>query len=64
MDDVFNTDSDSKANRTESVDLNSAGSDPNSSDYLKIEISDALNEKDKVKFTIVTKVRINSHHKC
>lgn len=45
----------SKSNRTESVDLNNTN-DPNSSDFLKIEISDALNEKDKVKFTIKTKV--------
>ena len=64
MDDVFNADdsASSKGNRTESVDLgtNAGGphSDPNSADYLKIEISDALNEKDKVKFTIVTKTNL------
>jgi hypothetical protein len=46
---------DSKSNRTESVDLGGS-SDPNSSDFLKIEISDALHEKDKVKFTVKTKV--------
>lgn len=44
-----------KSNRTESVDLNNTN-DASSGDFLKIEISDALNEKDKVKFTIKTKV--------
>ncbi len=48
---------DSKSNRTESVDLGGS-SDPNSSDFLKIEISDALHEKDKVKFTVKTKVNL------
>jgi len=59
--DVFTKEeSDSKSNRTESVDLGGT-SDPNSSDYLKIEISDALHEKDKVKFTVKTKVKIKMY---
>lgn len=54
MDDVF---SDTKSNRSETVDLNgTSGTD----DLLKIEISDALNEKDKVKFTIKTKTNIKA----
>ena len=62
--DVFNTTNDtestaSKGQRSETVDLDSNNSDPNSSDFLKIEISDALNEKDKVKFTVKTKVYLN-----
>lgn len=63
MDDVFNatsdTDSNSKVQRSETVDLDN-NSDPNSSDYLKIEISDALNEKDKVKFTVKTKTTLKT----
>lgn len=49
------------ATRTQSVDLASnSSSDPNSPDYLKIEISDALNEKDKVKFTVKTKTAMKT----
>lgn len=47
-------------NRTQSVDLGNTNLDPNSPDYLKIEISDALNEKDKVKFTVKTKTTMKS----
>ncbi len=50
------TDEEPAQNRTQSVDLGPSA-DPNSPDYLKIEISDALNEKDKVKFTVKTKVK-------
>jgi hypothetical protein len=44
--------------RTESVDLGNGDSTnhENGDEMLKIEISDALNEKDKVKFTVKTKV--------
>lgn len=42
------------------MNLDTNGSDPNSTDYLKIEISDALNEKDKVKFTVKTKTTIKA----
>ena len=42
------------------MNLESNESDPNSADYLKIEISDALNEKDKVKFTVKTKTTIQA----
>ena len=50
MDDVFEQ---NKIERSETLDLNGGAGDDES---LKIEISDALNEKDKVKFTIKTKV--------
>lgn len=50
MDDVFEQ---NKAERSETLDLNGGTGDD---EFLKIEISDALNEKDKVKFTIKTKV--------
>lgn len=59
---MFNPSNDedkSQASRTLSVDLGS-NSDPNSPDYLKIEISDALNEKDKVKFTVKTKTTMKT----
>lgn len=52
-----------KSNRTESVDLNNAN-DSTSGEFLKIEISDALNEKDKVKFTVKTKVYLNFNKRC
>ena len=51
----------SKSNRTESVDLD-ANAESSTSDYLKVEISDALNEKDKVKFTVKTKVIIENQY--
>lgn len=66
MDDAFNPVEETngsagggKSNRTESVDLNNTN-DASSGDFLKIEISDALNEKDKVKFTIKTKTNIKT----
>lgn len=54
MDDVFE---ETKTERSETVDLNGGA---NGDEFLKIEISDALNEKDKVKFTVKTKV--NDQH--
>ena len=51
-----------ESSRTQSVNLSNE-QDPNSADYLKIEISDALNEKDKVKFTVKTKVDILRRYK-
>jgi len=64
MEDAFYPSNDSDtmhATRTQSVDLASnSSSDPNSPDYLKIEISDALNEKDKVKFTVKTKTAMKT----
>lgn len=61
MEDAFSpiTDEEPAQNRTQSVDLGPSA-DPNSPDYLKIEISDALNEKDKVKFTVKTKTTIKA----
>ncbi len=60
--DVFNGQDEptSKSDRTESVDLD-ANAESTTSDFLKVEISDALNEKDKVKFTVKTKVFLNFH---
>lgn len=60
MEDAFNPENDTNANPTENVNLDSNEVDPNSPDYLKIEISDALNEKDKVKFTVKTKTTIKA----
>lgn len=58
MDDVSNSNGE-RNHRTESVDLgNGDANNENSENYLKIEISDALNEKDKVKFTVKTKTNI------
>lgn len=59
--DAFNPENE-ESTVSQTLNLDTNGSDPNSTDYLKIEISDALNEKDKVKFTVKTKVsrqRIN-----
>ncbi|CAF0872698.1 unnamed protein product [Brachionus calyciflorus] len=55
MDDAF---TETKSSRAESVDLNSNGL--NGDDFLKIEISDALNEKEKVKFTVKTKTNLKT----
>lgn len=65
MEDAFNPENEesSSSNNIQNsvVDLNEVNeSDPNSADYLKIEISDALNEKDKVKFTVKTKTTIKA----
>lgn len=62
MDDAFNpTDDRSSNHRTESVDLgNNDANGDNGENSLKIEISDALNEKDKVKFTVKTKTNIKA----
>lgn len=49
-----------ESNPSETVSLENTDSDPNSTNYLKIEISDALNEKDKVKFTVKTKTTIKT----
>lgn len=57
MEDAFNPEGgESPANQ----DVNLENIDPNSDDYLKIEISDALNERDKVKFTVKTKTSIKT----
>lgn len=59
MEDAFNPDNEeSGSNNIQNVNLDNNEQDPNSADYLKIEISDALNEKDKVKFTVKTKTTI------
>lgn len=62
MEDAFNPENEeSTASQTQNINLTeNNGTDPNSPDYLKIEISDALNEKDKVKFTVKTKTSIKT----
>jgi len=62
MEDAFNPESEeiNQSSTSQNVNLDSNEPDPNSPDYLKIEISDALNEKDKVKFTVKTKTTITT----
>lgn len=60
--DAFNPEKEEESNtsQTQEINLDSNEPDPTSSDFLKIEISDALNEKDKVKFTVKTKTSIKA----
>lgn len=60
MEDAFNPENEeSTTSQTQDINLDTEP-DPTSSDFLKIEISDALNEKDKVKFTVKTKTSIKA----
>lgn len=64
MDDVLNGGNDPeglvRSGRAETLDLDGNTDAENDSESLKVEISDALNEKDKVKFTVKTKTNLKT----